>query len=64
MNFIEKTVKFTNVRGIKSTESSKIFILGLWSLREVVIRFNQFLIQGYIISKKNVTRISIIYLTD
>ena len=40
------------VCGIKSTGSSKIFILGIWGLREVLTRFNPFLRERYIIMKE------------
>lgn len=49
---------------MKSTGSSKMFILGIWELREVMPDFSHFLHKGMLLSEKDYIRISIIYLTD
>lgn len=66
LNFIKISCRLTDVCGIKSTGSSKIFILTVWKLRKVVTRSYSFLIQHIITRERrslNFAKISL-RLTD
>ena len=60
---IEITQILADTCGVKSPSSSRIFILGIWGLREILTRFNPFLTLKYIIIRKAFSPNSIIYLT-